>query len=127
MKTVLCDYCGKPARFVDSALVYHGHSYGMIYYCPGCEAWVGVHKGTDRPKGRLANAELRMWKRCAHAAFDPLWRFKSRFTRRAAYQWLAEEMGLPEEKTHIGMFDVDQCKEVIRICKEARNHGKAYQ
>jgi len=31
-------------------------------------------------------------------------------------------MGLPREQTHIGMFDVEQCKQVIRICKEAKNH-----
>lgn len=31
--TKLCDYCGKPAVYTDSSLVY-GKSYGMIYYCP---------------------------------------------------------------------------------------------
>ena len=31
-------------------------------------AYVGVHKGTDKPLGRLANAELRYWKKRAHAA-----------------------------------------------------------
>jgi hypothetical protein len=36
-----------------------GIDYGMIYYCPKCRAYVGVHAGTDRAKGRLANAELR--------------------------------------------------------------------
>ena len=43
----------------------YGVDYGMIYYCPQCGAYVGVHKGTDRAKGRLANAELRRgWGRC---------------------------------------------------------------
>lgn len=116
---VICDYCGKPAQYVDSAVVY-GKSYGMIYHCPKCKAWVGVHKGTDTPLGRLANAELRQWKRDAHAAFDPMWRNKEHRTRRWAYEWLAEQMGLPLEQTHIGMFDVDQCKEVVRICEEAK-------
>lgn len=119
---ILCDYCGKPAHFVDSALVYNGNSYGMIWYCPDCQAWVGVHKGTNVPLGRLANAELRHWKRGAHAAFDPLWRGKSSFTRRAAYAWLSEEMGLPPEKTHIGMFDIDQCKQCIEICSRRKKH-----
>lgn len=119
---VLCDYCGKPAVLVDSAIVYEGRSYGMIWYCKGCQAWVGCHQGTNKPLGRLANAELRVQKRLAHAAFDPIWRGKTSFTRRAAYAWLAEEMGLPIERTHIGMFDVDQCKQVIKICKERRKH-----
>jgi len=123
MRNVICDYCGMPAQLVDSAIVYHGRSYGMIYYCEACQAWVGVHRGTDRPKGRLANAELREWKIKAHSAFDPLWIGKELRTRRAAYEWLAEAMGLPVEQTHIGMMDISQCKEVIRICKEAKNHG----
>ena len=118
---ILCDYCGKPAQFVDSAIVYGGVSYGMIWYCQDCQAWVGVHRGTRTPLGRLANAQLRKWKRAAHAEFEPIWRGKSRFTRRAAYAWLSDEMGLPPEKTHIGMFDIDQCRKCIDICKRRKN------
>lgn len=117
MKNVYCPYCGRKAEYVDSKVVY-GRSYGMIYLCRNCLAYVGVHKGTDRPLGRLANAELRRWKNAAHDAFDPLWkygRFKGR--RSAAYSWLASKMGLPIEQTHIGMFDVPECKQVIKICK----------
>lgn len=115
---VICDYCGKPAQFVDSASVYHGHSYGMVYYCPDCQAWVGVHKGTDRPLGRLADAELRRWKRIAHMNFDRIWRNNRRMSRKKAYEWLSSQMGLPAEETHIGMFDVGRCKEVIALCKK---------
>ncbi len=119
MQDVICPYCGHKAIYTDSAEVYHGYSYGMIYLCRPCGAWVGVHRGTDKPKGRLANAELRKWKMAAHDAFDPLWQvgeFKRR--RNAAYAWLAEKMGLPKEQTHIGMFDIDQCKRVIQIMNE---------
>ena len=112
---VLCDYCGRQARFVDSTVVY-GRSHGMIYYCPGCKAWVGVHKGTSVPLGRLANAELRKARTAAHAAFDPIWRHH-RLTRCKAYSWLAAQMGLPAELTHIALFDVAQCTAVINICK----------
>lgn len=119
MKEVFCPYCGKRAEFVDSAEVYHGRSYGMIYLCRPCDAYVGCHgngKG-DSPKGRLANAELRRWKIAAHNAFDPLWKFGTfRGRRNSAYAWLAEQMGLPKEKTHIGMFDVAECQQVIQIC-----------
>lgn len=89
-------------------------------------AYVGCHKGTNKPLGRLANAELRHWKQKAHSAFDPLWqhgRFKGR--RKAAYAWLAKEMHLPEAETHIGMFDVSQCKRVIQIINErGKTNGK---
>lgn len=118
MRTVYCDYCGRPAEYVDSAEVYHGQSFGMIYLCRPCGAYVGVHAGTDIPKGRLANAELRLWKRRAHAFFDPLWR-SGQFTRRNdAYNWLAKEMAIPRRLTHIGMFDVQQCQQAIEICRQ---------
>lgn len=70
MRKVYCDYCGRQAEYVDSKVVY-GKSYGMMYLCRNCMAYVGVHKGTDKPLGRLANAELRYWKKRAHAVFDP--------------------------------------------------------
>ena len=129
MKEVFCPYCGKRAEFVDSAEVYHGRSYGMIYLCRPCDAYVGCHGRGDTPKGRLANAELRRWKIAAHNAFDPLWRFGPfRGQRNGAYAWLAEQMGLPKEKTHIGMFDVAQCQQVIEICKTSSfEHQKGEQ
>lgn len=95
-RIVICDYCGTPADFVDSSVVYHGHSFGMIYLCPRCGAYVGVHKGSDKPLGRLANSELRNWKKAAHAAFDPLWKYGPyRGRRNEAYRWLSEKMGTP--------------------------------
>ena len=64
MRKVYCDYCGRQAEYVDSKVIY-GKSYGMMYLCRNCMAYVGVHKGTDKPLGRLANAELRYWKKAA--------------------------------------------------------------
>lgn len=76
----------------------------------------------NTPKGRLANAELRHWKIAAHAAFDPIWKYgKFKGKRNAAYSWLSEQMNLPREKTHIGMFDISDCKKVIEICKKENN------
>lgn len=114
--TVLCNYCGKRTAYVDSRVIY-GRSYGMVYYCARCHAWVGVHKGTDRPLGLLADAELRKWKQFAHAVFDPLWKHGG-MTRNQAYAWLSKQLDLPLEETHIGMFDVERCKQVIKACNE---------
>ncbi|WP_322786172.1 zinc-finger-containing protein [Agathobaculum desmolans] len=33
-------------------------------------------------------------------------------------EWLAEQMELPVEQTHIGMFDIAQCKRAIKIVQE---------
>lgn len=114
MRKVICDYCGGIARFIDSAAVY-GISYGMIYYCDTCHAWVGVHRGTDKPLGTLANEELRQYRRRAHDAFDQIWK-RHGVTRPNAYKWLASAMNLSKEDTHIGMFNINQCLKVIEIC-----------
>ena len=39
-------------------------------------------------------------------------------SRTAAYKWLSKKMGLPEEKTHIGGFEMDQCQQVIDISRQ---------
>ena len=120
---VVCPYCGRRAELVDSKVIY-GKSYGhKVWLCRNCLAYVGCHKGTNKPLGRLANAELRRWKTEAHDAFDPLWqygRFKGK--RNDAYKWLSKQMGIPYEKTHIGMFDVDDCKRVIQICRTKKEY-----
>ena len=126
MRKVYCDYCGRQAEYVDSKVVY-GKSYGMMYLCRNCMAYVGVHKGTDKPLGRLANAELRYWKKRAHAVFDPLWqRGRFRGHRNAAYGWLAQKMGLPVEQTQIGMFDVAQCRKAIHIIENETRGGSSH-
>ncbi|MBR5022810.1 MAG: DUF3268 family zinc-finger domain-containing protein [Oscillospiraceae bacterium] len=119
---VYCPYCGNKAEYVDSAEIY-GKSYGMVYLCRPCDAYVGVHDGTDTPLGRLANRDLRRWRNRAHAAFDPLWQ-QGRYRRRRndAYAWLAGKMGLTKEETHIAMFDVEQCKQVIQIMDNERRN-----
>lgn len=118
-----CPYCGEYAEYVDSEIIY-GKSYGMVYLCKPCDAYVGVHEGTCHPLGRLANAELRKYKIQAHAYFDPLYKRKMEKgyskgkARSKAYQWLSREMGIPAHETHIGMFDVGQCKKVIEVCSK---------
>lgn len=114
--TVICNYCGKPAQFVDSSRVYR-RSYGMIYYCEDCNAWVGVHKGTNKPLGILANAQLRSEKKRAHFYFDRLWKSK-RMTRNEAYKWLSEQLDKKPEETHIGMFGIDDCQRVVKVVLE---------
>lgn len=119
---VYCPYCGKKAEYVDTIEIY-GKSYGMAYLCRPCDAYVGVHDGTDIPLGRLANRELRRWRNRAHAAFDPLWQQGPyRRRRNDAYAWLAGKMGLTKEETHIAMFDVEQCKQVIQIMNNERRN-----
>lgn len=125
MQNVICPYCGKPADFVDTAEIYHGKSYGMAYLCRPCNAYVGVHKGTDKPKGSLANAELRNWRKAAHRAFDPLWKYGIfKHQRNNAYAWLSKKMGIPIEETHIAMFDIAKCRDAINLINKGDFHGQ---
>lgn len=91
----------------------------MIYVCsnyPTCDAYVGSHKNSQEPLGYLANKETRKWRMKAHAVFDPKWKFGSRKRKRRkiAYEKMQAEMNLPPDKAHISMFDVEQCKFLIR-------------
>jgi len=116
-KVVGCPYCGNAAVLMDSAAVYHGRSYGLIYACLPCGAWVGVHKGTKIPKGRLADKALRDARMKTHAAFDKLWiEGCFRDCRGGAYRWLQEAMGLSAAECHIGEFDVGQCARAVVLC-----------
>ena len=110
----ICPYCGKEAELIDSAEVYHGVSYGWMYICRPCDAYVGCYKGTKKALGRLANAELRKYKHEVHDVFDLIW--KKHFMKRAqAYTWLSKQLGTERDYTHIGMFDVETCKKVIAV------------
>src|ERR1044072_1806082 len=103
---------------------------GVIFnLCRACEAWVGVHEGTDKALGRLANKELRSLKINAHSKFDKLWKqllifdFSVKKARNFCYAWLADKMNLPIERTHIGMFDEEQCKSAIKHVKQLNFEG----
>lgn len=118
-----CPYCGSPTRLVDSSIIY-GSSYNMqCYYCSDCNAWVGCHKGTDKSLGRIANKSLRLLKRQAHEVFDKIW-LNGYMSRKDAYNELSKRLGLSLEFTHIGMFDEDMCKQVIKHSKELLNEIK---
>lgn len=116
-RSVVCDYCKQPAVLKDSSAVYE-RSYGPIWHCAPCRAWVGVHRNspTHAPLGRLANAELRHLKQRAHAAFDRLWK-DGPLRRNEAYRWLSEELGIPLNATHIGMFDPGLCIRTIILIR----------
>lgn len=116
LKGHICPYCHIPTEFKNSIEIY-GVDYGMIYYCPKCRAYVGVHKGTNKAKGRLANAELRRCKIKAHLYFDQIYK-RGIMKRTDAYKWLSDQLGLPLEFTHIGMFNPETCAKVVEVSQK---------
>ena len=122
----VCPYCGAEVLLKDATFIYNSKEskeWGKVYVCsnyPSCNAYVGCHKDTDIPLGRLANERLRTLKMEAHKQFDPLW--KSKFMqRREAYKWLSKELNIPISECHIGMFDIKMCQRVIHICRKFKN------
>ena len=136
--SVSCDYCGRAAELVTGDALYPGRDdlrHLQFWRCGPCRAHVGCHRkgaivriqggsvtsdGT-MPLGRLANAELRLAKGRAHAAFDPLWK-DGEMSRHRAYRWLAKQIGIAPDDCHIGMFDLEQCRAVVRAVRE-RSHA----
>lgn len=51
-----------------------------------------------------------------HKIIDPLWK-SGKIKRQSVYKMLADKMGLDRTKTHVGMFDVDECKKAIEVMK----------
>jgi hypothetical protein len=130
-----CPYCGSGVKRVLGKAIYGDRGPNLadlpFWACeryPTCDAYVGCHPGTETPLGRLANKELRKWKSAAHAAFDPLWKRKleqrraeqgqypKARARGSGYKWLAEQLGIPPEDCHVGMFDVETCRRVVELC-----------
>lgn len=119
IKGEMCPYCKSKSEYVDSSVIY-GKSYGMIYLCRPCDAYVGVHKGTSDALGRMANRGLRELKKEAHSYFDVIWK-EGHFKRKDAYRWLSVRLGIPKPYTHIGYFSEKTLKEVIYLSKQFLN------
>ena len=127
-----CDYCGKEAPLVTGEKIYPHRKdlYSLKFYeCEPCEAYVGCHKphpkhnpNGDRPLGRLATKMLRMYKSQAHSVFDKLWRDTEIFKSRSeAYKWLSGVMKKEQKDTHIGMFNEEECEQVINLATDKLN------
>jgi hypothetical protein len=117
-----CPYCGLEVQLVDGRRIYPHRPdlyQKKFYLCAPCDAYVGCHAGTTNPLGRLADSKLRRAKLAAHAAFDPLWKNRT-MTRGQAYAWLATQLRIPQDLCHIGMMDVDQCRQVVEIVGRMR-------
>lgn len=119
---VYCPYCDKETELVDSKEIYGNRSYGWAYLCRDCWAYVGCHNKTKIPLGLPANEETRNWRMKAHAMFDPLWKvdvtngmITKSDRRKLLYKKVSELMNLESYQTHIAMFNVEQCQELISL------------
>lgn len=110
-----CNLCDGEVVYTDSGLIY-GRSYGMIYLCKNCGGYVGVHRGTDRAMGILANDEMRFLRKLCHAVFDKRWSTKPERTEQ--YVMLADELGIGLAECHFGHFDKKMLLKALRILEK---------
>lgn len=111
-----CPDCG-------GKMVLRRSKYGLFYGCvkyPECKAAHGAHTNTGQPLGKPADKETKEWRIKAHSSFDSLWK-KGDMKRKDAYRWLREQLQIEASSCHIGMFDIDQCKQTIDAVKEYFN------
>ncbi|WP_409967687.1 zinc-finger-containing protein [Bengtsoniella intestinalis] len=124
----ICRYCGgtitlaNPREVFGDGVTHLGLEGEYIYLCRTCNARVGCHRGSTRPLGKVANEVLRLKRRETHQIFDAFWQSHC-MSRTEAYHWLGQQMGLSDKKAHIGSFEMDQCQQVIDLCRQ--NHRKA--
>lgn len=116
-----CPHCGGPVEICLNSAIYGGRTYGeypWVLRCVGdCDAHVGFHPFTAIPLGTLATGPMRTARQAAKAEFNPTWQ-GGRMTRSQAYGRLAAAMRMPVSQCHIGWFTVEQCEQVIEICRK---------
>lgn len=113
-----CGDCGDTMELRRAAF---GWFYGCVNY-PVCKGIVSAHQETKEPMGTPANAETRLARIRAHAAFDTLWR-GGPLTRKEAYRWLRKVMQKSYEDGHIGHFTLTECEALIEAVKKLKDGG----
>lgn len=119
MKGRPCIECGSAEhRLSDGREAYphRGDLHAKPFWFCGCGAFVGCHPGTKNPLGAPAGAKTKRGRTEAHKAFDRLWK-SGQMTRRAAYQWLADQLGIPASDCHISFMDGSTAYRVVRVCQ----------
>ena len=112
-----CPYCGKPAELVDSKAVY-GVSYGNLWLCRACDAYVSAKTGTDEPTGRLAKRDLRQLRKMAKSMIDEFAR-GARLSRAELRDWIAARAGVPGHHGYLSWLSEEQVGRVIWACRDA--------
>ncbi len=129
MPKIRCPYCGRSAVLRKASYVYKEKALDeYLYVCAGypeCDAYVGVHAGTMRPKGTLANGDLRHKRIETHRLFDSIWKYGI-LSRKEAYRWMQDIFCLPSSQAHIGQFSDYRCDRLKDECRRVlqNNHVK---
>jgi len=94
------------------------HFYGCRNW-PECQGSHGAHPD-GKPLGVPANALTKQMRIAAHEVFDRLWK-DGPMTRKGAYTWMQQTLGMTEAEAHIGNFDIATCKRLIEAVWERKH------
>lgn len=120
---VICPYCNCSALLVKGCEIYpHRAELAEQFYwiCPQCKAYSGCHKGQGRPRGTLANEELRRLRRKVHWLFDPTWK-NAGIQREDGYVWLARKLNIPYIAAISGYLMLSYVKELLKCCNPIKS------
>lgn len=128
-KPPICPYCGRSSVLRPAEYVYGANTISegsRLYVCSGypvCQAYVGVHEGTRKPKGTLADSELRNKRIRAHRILNAIVEAGC-MSKDGVYVWLSSRLNIPYEETHIGYFSDYLCEQTIQECERALNNWR---
>ena len=117
-KTPKCPKCGRKAKATTgAALGLHIHRDAQFLACVICKTAVRVvTRGgyRSKPAGQLATVEVRAARRNAHRVFDKIWQ-SGVMSRKQAYAWLGDMLGLPSGKCHIGAMSLEDLQQTVAL------------
>lgn len=120
---IYCPYCGAKADLVRARELYgekahqpEEYMYVCRNYKKGCDAYVTTCRGTKKPRGFLANGDLRNKRIQTHHWIDKV--IELGFSKNEVYEYLSTKIPFVKEKFHVGESSEYQCQTAISILQE---------
>ena len=113
---VICRYCNKPAEWVSNEEVYGKRMgrYHMIWLCRGCGAYARCKGNSRRPKGVMADPELRLYRKHVYDVMAERAEWHNipiRKVKLSVEDYLERDASL--EKTS----SVNECKDILKAIR----------
>lgn len=109
--SVTCPYCDQRASLMLASTAFADRPKldgRKVWLCIRCDAWA-LAGPNGAPQSSLANRELRDARNDVRNLLDRLAR-RRRLSRDQRLHWLAQRCDWPVSETHVGAFDLAQCR-----------------
>lgn len=112
MKRASCPKC-------KETMVRKTGQWGAYFACPNYPARCDILQSisTDGRIGKPSDKSTREARKELHKLFDRLWQ-RGHSSRRGAYRWLGQVMGLKVHECHIMYFELEQCERATNLIQE---------